>query len=62
MSQYTGATDIITNIGTTPQERGLTTDQFKAKFDEGLTNFVTWFNAESEKILFLSIRGIRRLD
>jgi hypothetical protein len=44
MTQYTGDTEIITNIGTTPQERGLTADQFKAKFDEGLKAFVTWFN------------------
>jgi hypothetical protein len=45
MTQYTGDTEIITNIGTTPQERGLTADQFKAKFDEGLKAFVTWFNS-----------------
>jgi len=44
MTQYTGDTEIITNIGTTPQERGLSTDEFKAKFDEGLKAFVTWFN------------------
>jgi hypothetical protein len=44
MTQYTGDTEIITNIGTTPQERGLTTDEFKAKFDEGLKAFVAWFN------------------
>lgn len=44
MTQYTGNTEIITNIGTTPQERGLTTDQFKAKFDEALKAFVLWFN------------------
>jgi len=44
MTEYTGETEIITNIGTTPDERGLTTEQFKAKFDEGLKAFVTWFN------------------
>ena len=44
MTKYSGNTEIITNIGTTPQERGLTTDEFKAKFDEGLKAFVTWFN------------------
>ena len=44
MTQYTGNTDIIANVGTTPQERGLTTDEFKAKFDEGLKAFVEWFN------------------
>ena len=44
MTEYSGNTEIITNIGTTPQERGLTTDEFKAKFDEGLKAFVTWFN------------------
>lgn len=42
---YTGDTEIITNIGTTPDERGLTTEEFKAKFDEGLTALKTWFNA-----------------
>ena len=44
MTEYSGNTEIITNMGTTPQERGLTTDEFKAKFDEGLKAFVTWFN------------------
>jgi len=44
MTSYTGETEIITNIGTTPDERGLSTDEFKAKFDEGLKAFVTWFN------------------
>jgi hypothetical protein len=44
MTTYTGETEIITNIGTTPDERGLSTDEFKAKFDEGLKAFVTWFN------------------
>jgi hypothetical protein len=44
MTEYDGNVEIITNIGTTPDERGLSTDEFKAKFDEGLKAFVTWFN------------------
>jgi hypothetical protein len=44
MTTYSGDTAIITVIGTNPTERGLTTAQFKAKFDEALTAFVTWFN------------------
>lgn len=44
MTQYNGDPEVISKLGTTPQERGLTTEQFKAKFDEGLTAFVTWFN------------------
>ena len=44
MQTYDGNVEIITNIGTTPDERGLTTEQFKAKFDEGLKGFVEWFN------------------
>lgn len=44
MTEYTGDTEIITKLGTTPAERGLSTDEFKAKFDEGLKAFVTWFN------------------
>jgi hypothetical protein len=46
MTQYTGDTSVIADLGTSPQERGLTADQFKAKFDEGLTAFVTWFNGD----------------
>ena len=45
MTPYSGDTSVIGKLGTTPQERGLTTQQFKDKFDEGLKNFVTWFNA-----------------
>lgn len=45
MTEYTGDTAIIAGLGTTPDERGLTTDQFKAKFDEGPAAFVAWFNA-----------------
>jgi hypothetical protein len=56
MTPYTGSTTVITNIGTNPEERGLTTDEFKSKFDEGLTAFVAWFNAthlgETKKIKF----------
>ena len=43
-SQYTGITNKIAALGTTPQDRGLTTDEFKAKFDEFAEEFVTWFN------------------
>jgi len=41
---YSGDICILGKLGTTPQERGLTTQQFKDKFDEGLKNFVQWFN------------------
>lgn len=34
----TANTAVVTNIGTTPDERGLTTEQFKAKFDEPADN------------------------
>lgn len=44
MTPYTGDPEVIAKLGTTPQERGLTPDQFKAKFDEGLKAFVEWFN------------------
>lgn len=36
---------VIAGLGTTPAERALATDDFKAKFDEFATNFVAWFNA-----------------
>ena len=36
MTPYSGDTSVIGKLGTTPQERGLTTQQFKDKFDEGL--------------------------
>jgi hypothetical protein len=45
MTPYTGDPLVISKLGTTPQERGLNTEQFKAKFDEGLKEFVTWFNS-----------------
>ena len=45
MTPYSGDTSVIGKLGTTPQERGLTTQQFKDKFDEGLKEFVTWFNS-----------------
>jgi hypothetical protein len=38
------ATNVIASLGTTPEERGLTTDEFKAKFDQFATEFVAWFN------------------
>jgi len=41
----TANTTVITTIGTTPQERGLTTDEFKAKFDEAATNIKEDLNA-----------------
>jgi len=44
MTTYSGTTNTISTIGTTVQERGLTTDQFKAKFDANLAAFVVWFN------------------
>ena len=44
MTEYTGETEIIGKLGTNPQQRGLTTQQFKDKFDEGLKRFVEWFN------------------
>ena len=44
-SAYTGSTNKIASLGTTPEERTLTTDQFKAKFDEFAAEFVAWFNA-----------------
>lgn len=68
MTPYTASVEIITNLGTTPQERGLTADQFKAKFDEGLKNFVAWFNdthkTEFEALTnpnktFCDMRGVR---
>lgn len=45
LTTYTGDTAIIATLGTTPEERALETDEFKAKFDEGLTALVAWFNA-----------------
>ena len=44
MTVYSGATNTISIIGTTVEERGLTTDEFKAKFDANLAAFVVWFN------------------
>lgn len=44
MTPYSGDTSVIGKLGTTPQERGLTTQEFKDKFDEGLKEFVEWFN------------------
>ncbi len=44
-TEYTGDTTIIGALGTNPAERGLTTQEFKDKFDQFATEFVTWFNA-----------------
>ena len=44
MTPYGGDPLVISKLGTTPQERGLETQEFKAKFDEGLKGFVEWFN------------------
>lgn len=44
MTEYTGETEVIGKLGTNPQQRGLTTQQFKDAFDEGLKGFVEWFN------------------
>lgn len=41
---YSGATNKIGAIGTSPVERGLTTQEFKDKFDEFADEFVAWFN------------------
>ena len=57
---YTGSTAIVAALGTTPEERALTTDQFKAKFDEGLTNFITWLNATH--IVELNARAVIQDD
>lgn len=67
MTPYSGDTSVIGKLGTTPQERGLTTQQFKDKFDEGLKEFVTWFNsthktefdAHMAESVNLGITGIR---
>lgn len=37
-------TSVIAGIGTNPAERGLTTDQFKAKFDEASGDLKDWVN------------------
>ncbi len=44
MTEYTKTIDTITNIGTNATERGLTTQEFKSKFDYELQQFVAWFN------------------
>jgi hypothetical protein len=41
---YTGDTDIIASLATYAKDRNLTGQETQAKFDEGLTDFVTWFN------------------
>lgn len=37
-------TSVISLLGTTADERGLTTAQFKAKFDEAVTNLKAYLN------------------
>jgi hypothetical protein len=54
MNKYTGNAAVIAGIGTNVAERGLTTQQFKDKFDEGLTAFVAWFN-ETHKTEFEAV-------
>lgn len=44
-TEYTGDTTIIGALGTNPSERGLTTQEFKDKFDQFAHEFVAWFNA-----------------
>jgi hypothetical protein len=43
-TEYTGDTTIIGALGTNPAERGLTTQEFKDKFDQFADEFVAWFN------------------
>lgn len=45
MTPYTGEVETIAKIGTTPQERGMDTPDFKAAFSKDLKEFVAWFNA-----------------
>lgn len=42
---YTAPTSIIGTLGTNPSQRGLTTQEFKDKFDQFGTEFTAWFNA-----------------
>lgn len=44
IERYTGDPQIIQKLGTNPEERGLTTAEFKAKFDQFAEEFVAWFN------------------
>jgi hypothetical protein len=43
-TEYTKDTTIIGALGTNPAERGLTTQEFKDKFDQFAHEFVAWFN------------------
>ena len=59
MTPYTGDPEVIAKLGTTPQERGLTPDQFKAKFDEAFKEFITeYFNTihlqEIEELILIN--------
>jgi hypothetical protein len=44
LTEYTKNTTIIGALGTNPAERGLTTQEFKDKFDQYAKEFVAWFN------------------
>ena len=44
LTKLTTDLNIIAGLGTTPQERALTTDQFKAKFDEASSDIQTYIN------------------
>jgi hypothetical protein len=44
LTEYTKNTTIIGALGTNPAERGLTTQEFKDKFDQFAKEFVAWFN------------------
>lgn len=44
LTLYSGSTNIIGSLGTNPAERGLTTQEFKDKFDQFAEEFVAWFN------------------
>ena len=63
MEPYSGDTKVIAKVGTTPEDRGLETEDFKAKFDEGLTAFVEWFNTthKAEFAKQLDINGYQKL-
>jgi hypothetical protein len=44
LTKCTTDTAVIADLGTTPDERGLTTEEFKAKFDEASTGLKTYIN------------------
>jgi len=46
MTEYAGKTDYITELDDLPNdEGGVSPDQLKALFDQGLIDFKTWFNS-----------------